>query len=35
VAYKFNEEDVIYPVPEMEETKKNYDIFGVPDGTRQ
>ena len=35
VAYKFNEEDVIYPVPEAEEIAEQYDKFGVPDGTRR
>lgn len=34
VAYKFNEEDVIYPVPETEEIKEHYDKFGVPGGGR-
>lgn len=35
VAYKFNEEDVIYPVPEAEEIAEQYDKYGVPGGTRQ
>lgn len=34
VAYKFNEEDVIYPVPEAEEIKEHYDKMGVPGGVR-
>jgi len=34
VSYKFNEEDVIYPVPEAEEISENYDKFGVPGGVR-